>query len=125
LVAVVVAEMKALILVGGYGTRLRPLTLNVPKPIVDFANKPSIIHQIEALVKVGVDEVVLAVNYQPDAMVDCMKEWEGKLGVKITYSLEVEPLGTGKDPPNTLTSKLVHWLLLVRFCPETGSPSLS
>jgi NDP-sugar pyrophosphorylase family protein len=44
--------MKALILVGGFGTRLRPLTLSVPKPIVEFGNKPSIIHQIEALVKV-------------------------------------------------------------------------
>jgi mannose-1-phosphate guanylyltransferase len=44
--------MKALILVGGYGTRLRPLTFTLPKPVVDFANKPSVIHQIEALVKV-------------------------------------------------------------------------
>jgi mannose-1-phosphate guanylyltransferase len=86
--------MKALILVGGFGTRLRPLTLSVPKPIVEFANKPSIIHQIEALVKIGVDEVVLAVNYQPELMSDCMKEWEGRLGVKITYSKEDEPLGT-------------------------------
>ena len=41
-------EMKALILVGGYGTRLRPLTLSVPKPLVEFCNKPMIIHQIEA-----------------------------------------------------------------------------
>jgi len=86
--------MKALILVGGFGTRLRPLTLSKPKPIVEFANKPSVIHQIEALVKVGVDEVVLAVNYQPELMSACMKEWEVKLGVKITYSKESEPLGT-------------------------------
>lgn len=44
--------MKALILVGGYGTRLRPLTLTVPKPVVEFANKAMVLHQIEALVKV-------------------------------------------------------------------------
>lgn len=51
------AETKALILVGGYGTRLRPLTLSRPKPLVEFANKPMILHQIEALVTVGVREV--------------------------------------------------------------------
>jgi len=86
--------MKALILVGGFGTRLRPLTLSVPKPIVEFANKPSIIHQIEALAKVGVTEVILAVNYQPELMSACMKAWEKILNVKITYSRETTPLGT-------------------------------
>jgi len=86
--------MKALILVGGYGTRLRPLTLSVPKPVVEFANKPSIIHQVEALAEAGVDEVVLAVNYQPELMSACMTAWEKKLGVKITYSQETKPLGT-------------------------------
>ena len=44
--------MKALILVGGYGTRLRPLTLTLPKPLVPFANIPMVMHQVEALVKV-------------------------------------------------------------------------
>jgi NDP-sugar pyrophosphorylase family protein len=45
--------MKALILVGGYGTRLRPLTLSQPKPLVEFCNKPMMLHQVEALVQVG------------------------------------------------------------------------
>lgn len=48
---------RALILVGGYGTRLRPLTLSRPKPLVEFANKPILMHQIEALVQAGVTEV--------------------------------------------------------------------
>jgi len=86
--------MKALILVGGFGTRLRPLTLSVPKPIVEFANKPGIIHQIEALVKIGVDEVVLAVNYKPENMSRVMDEWAHQFGIKITYSQETTPLGT-------------------------------
>ena len=47
-----IGEMKALILVGGYGTRLRPLTLSKPKPLVEFCNKPMVMHQIEALVEV-------------------------------------------------------------------------
>lgn len=48
---------RALILVGGYGTRLRPLTLSRPKPLVEFANKPILMHQIEALVLAGVRQV--------------------------------------------------------------------
>ncbi len=54
--------MKALILVGGFGTRLRPLTFKMAKPLVPFVNKPMIIHQVEALKAVGVTEVVLATN---------------------------------------------------------------
>lgn len=62
------AGMRALILVGGYGTRLRPLTLSRPKPLVEFANKPILLHQIEALVTAGVNEVILAVSYRAEQM---------------------------------------------------------
>ncbi|OLY85088.1 Mannose-1-phosphate guanyltransferase [Smittium mucronatum] len=86
--------MKALILVGGFGTRLRPLTLSIPKPLVEFANKPMILHQIEALVKVGVTDVVLAVNYKPEVMASVLKKYEEKFGITITFSVEEEPLGT-------------------------------
>ncbi|KAJ7546261.1 hypothetical protein O6H91_08G032600 [Diphasiastrum complanatum] len=86
--------MKALILVGGFGTRLRPLTLSVPKPLVDFANKPMILHQIEALKAAGVDEVVLAINYQPEVMLSFLRDFETKIGIKITCSQETEPMGT-------------------------------
>lgn len=86
--------MKALILVGGFGTRLRPLTLSVPKPLVDFANKPMILHQIEALKDAGVTEVVLAIAYQPSVMMSFLKEHEARLGIKITCSEEETPMGT-------------------------------
>ena len=55
--------MKALILIGGYGNRLRPLTLTMPKPLVEFANKPLICHQIEALAEAGITEIYLSINY--------------------------------------------------------------
>ncbi|KAG5504327.1 hypothetical protein JKF63_04772 [Porcisia hertigi] len=86
--------MRAVILVGGFGTRLRPLTLTKPKPLVPFCNKPMIIHQIEALKAVGVTEVVLAVAYRPDAMKAEMDAWSKKLGVSFVFSVEEEPLGT-------------------------------
>ncbi|KAJ1994572.1 mannose-1-phosphate guanyltransferase [Coemansia spiralis] len=86
--------MKALILVGGFGTRLRPLTLSVPKPLVDFANKPMILHQVEALVKAGVTDIVLAVSYKPDVMAALLKSYEEKFNISIEFSVEKEPLGT-------------------------------
>lgn len=86
--------MRALILVGGFGTRLRPLTLSCPKPMVEFCNKPIVMHQIEALVKVGVTEVILAVNYQPQVMVQALEQMEKQYGISIKCSHETEPLGT-------------------------------
>ena len=86
--------MKALILVGGFGTRLRPLTFSCPKPLVEFGNKPVLVHQIEALAKVGVTEIVLAVAYQPEVMQENLAAYEKEYGVKITCSQETTPLGT-------------------------------
>lgn len=88
------STMRAVILVGGFGTRLRPLTLSVPKPLVPFCNKPMIIHQVEALKEAGVTEIILAVAYRPDAMKAEMDEWGRKLGVSFVFSVETEPLGT-------------------------------
>ncbi|RVX68000.1 Mannose-1-phosphate guanyltransferase [Exophiala mesophila] len=86
--------MKALILVGGFGTRLRPLTLSKPKPLVEFANRPMIQHQVEALTAAGVTDIVLAVNYRPEVMAGALEEYEKQYNVKITFSVEQEPLGT-------------------------------
>ncbi|KAL8999962.1 MAG: hypothetical protein Q9188_005785 [Gyalolechia gomerana] len=86
--------MKALILVGGYGTRLRPLTLTLPKPLVEFANRPMILHQVESLAAAGVTDIVLAVNYRPDIMEKALKEYSEKYNVNIEFSVETEPLGT-------------------------------
>ncbi|CAF4285542.1 unnamed protein product [Rotaria socialis] len=86
--------MKALILVGGYGTRLRPLTLTKPKPLVEFCNKPMVLHQIEALAQVGVTHVILAVSYLSDMLQREMEVEAKRLNIKITISQETEPLGT-------------------------------
>ncbi|KAF8822754.1 GDP-D-mannose pyrophosphorylase [Cardiosporidium cionae] len=87
--------MKALILVGGYGTRLRPLTLSVPKPLVHFCNTSIVEHQVAALSKVGVKHVILAVAYKPEELTEALNDMEKKFGVRITCSQEIEPLGTG------------------------------
>ncbi|KAG5517903.1 hypothetical protein PMAC_000358 [Pneumocystis sp. 'macacae'] len=89
--------MKALILVGGYGTRLRPLTLTLPKPLVEFGNRPIILHQIEALAAAGVTDIVLAVNYCSEIMVSTLKHYEQQYHINITFSVENEPLGMDKD----------------------------
>ena len=87
-------KRKALLLVGGFGTRLRPLTFTKAKPLIEFINKPILVHQIEALKKVGVDEIVLAINYNAEKMFSYLKEFEKEYQIKITVSKEDVPLGT-------------------------------
>lgn len=73
--------MKAVILVGGYGTRLRPLTFYHPKPMLPFVNKPIIEHQIKALASVGVSEVILAISFQPQEIASQL----GKLEDEVVF----------------------------------------
>ena len=58
-------------------------------------NKPILCHQIEALAQVGVNEIILAVNFQQNSMFEFIKKAEETYKVKITVSIETEPLGTG------------------------------
>jgi len=67
---------KGLILVGGLGTQLRPLTLSKPKALIEFGNKPLLLHFIEALVRAGVNEVVLAINYRAEIMRGFLDEYQ-------------------------------------------------
>ncbi|MEM2920922.1 MAG: NDP-sugar synthase [Candidatus Bathyarchaeia archaeon] len=85
--------MKALILAGGFGTRLRPLTCTRPKLMFPVANRPLLDWIIERLSQSGVDVVVLAVNYMADVFARSFGK--SKYGVKIRYSRETKPLGTG------------------------------
>ena len=91
--------MKAILLAGGKGTRLRPLTVHTPKPIVPIFNRPFLHYQIDQLRQVPeVDEVILSLNYQPRRIEEILGEGEG-LGVRIRYVVEPMPLGTGgRDP---------------------------
>jgi mannose-1-phosphate guanylyltransferase len=85
--------MKAVILVGGLGTRLRPLTCNVPKPMIPLINQPFIEVMLVRLRDQGIDEVVLAVQYLADRFVASLGDGS-RLGLKLHIVEEPEPRGT-------------------------------
>ncbi len=85
--------MKALILAGGFGTRLRPLTCTRPKLMFPVANRPLLDWIMEQLSKNGVTTVILAVNYLADVLAHHFGK--SKYGMRILYSREMTPLGTG------------------------------
>jgi NDP-sugar pyrophosphorylase family protein len=87
--------MKAILLAGGKGTRLRPLTVHTPKPIVPIFNRPFLYYQIDLLRQVPeIDEAILSLNYQPRRIEEIFGEGEG-LGIRLRYVVEPMPLGTG------------------------------
>ncbi|MFC1478887.1 sugar phosphate nucleotidyltransferase [Candidatus Margulisiibacteriota bacterium] len=86
--------MKAVIIAGGLGTRMRPLTHTTPKPILPICNKPFLLHQIELLKKHGITEVILCLQHLSDSIKQIVAQEEKKIGVKVHYAMEDEPLGT-------------------------------
>jgi mannose-1-phosphate guanylyltransferase len=86
--------MQAIVLVGGEGTRLRPLTETVPKPALTLVDRPFLAYMIEWLAGHGVTEVVLACGFLPDVLREALAGEEERAGVRIRYVVEPEPLGT-------------------------------
>ncbi len=86
--------MKAIVLAGGIGERLRPLTLDMPKPMLSIGGKPIVQRCIDNLKKHGVREVILSVGYLADKFEKHFGDGE-KFGVNIKYNFEKELLGTG------------------------------
>lgn len=86
--------MKALILAGGKGTRLRPLTVYTPKPIVPFLNRPFLLYQIEILRRAGIEDITLSLSYQPDKIEQVLGDGSD-YGVNLRFITEPSPMGTG------------------------------
>src|SRR5436190_2377434 len=86
--------MKALLLVGGQGTRLRPLTIHQPKSIVPIFNRPFLHYQLDLIKQVAeIDEVILSLNYQPKRIEEVFGDGR-QSGITIRYVVEPAPLGT-------------------------------
>ena len=85
---------EAILLVGGQGTRLRPLTLGTPKPMLPVAGVPVTVHQIERARAAGVERIVLGTSYRAEVFAEQLGDGS-HLGVEIAYAVEDEPLGTG------------------------------
>jgi len=86
--------MEAVVLVGGQGTRLRPLTLSTPKPMLPVAGLPFVTHQLTRLRAAGVEHVVLATSYRAETFTEHFGDGS-KLGLRLDFATESEPLGTG------------------------------
>src|SRR5215212_3305615 len=86
--------MQAVILAGGEGTRLRPLTLTIPKPAIQLVDRPFLRYMIDWLAHHDVDDIVIASGFGADSLRDALAADEGA-GPRVSFVQEVEPLGTG------------------------------
>lgn len=92
--------MKAVVLAGGYGKRLRPYTEKVPKHLLEVAGKPLIVWQFEWLKKHGITDIIICAGYLKEKTLEVIGSGQ-KYGVNVGYAVEDEPLGTGGALLNT------------------------
>ncbi|MDX1874287.1 NDP-sugar synthase [Mycolicibacterium sp. 120266] len=105
------AKVDAVILVGGQGTRLRPLTLSAPKPMLPTAGLPFLTHMLSRIAAAGIEHVVLGTSYKAEVFEAEFGDGS-KLGLHIEYVVEEQALGTGGGIAN-VASKLRHDTVLV------------
>ena len=105
--------MKAVILAGGFGKRLKPLTDEKPKPMIEVNDRPIIEWQLRWLKSNGIDDIVICVGYMKEHIINYVGSGS-KLAVKVGYTVEDEPLGTGGALKNaeTLLSNEVSFFML-------------
>src|SRR4051812_42484617 len=95
--------MKAVIMAGGEGTRLRPLTSNSPKPMLPLANRPMMEHIVRLLKEHGFDEIVVTLAFLPQAIRTYFGDGS-EFGVRMVYATEETPLGTAGSVLNARRS---------------------
>ncbi|KKW64028.1 GDP-mannose pyrophosphorylase [Mycolicibacterium elephantis] len=103
--------MDAVVLVGGLGTRLRPLTLSAPKPMLPTAGLPFLTHLLSRIAQAGIEHVVLGTSYKA-AVFESEFGDGSKLGLQIEYVVEEQPMGTGGGIAN-VAPRLRHDTALV------------
>jgi mannose-1-phosphate guanylyltransferase/phosphomannomutase len=91
--------MKAVVMAGGEGSRLRPLTIGRPKPMVPMVSKPVMAHILDLLKRQGITEVVVTLHFMPEVIQSYFGDGQG-MGIKINYAVEETPLGTAGSVKN-------------------------
>ena len=88
--------MQAILMAGGVGSRLRPLTCDIPKPMASVLGKPVVEYSLELLKRHGIEDCTMTLQYLPDRIIRAFGDGQA-LGMRISYALEKEPLVSGKD----------------------------
>ena len=105
------AESQAVILAGGLGTRMRPITETIPKPMIAVAGMPFLQHQLELISAARIARALLLVGYLGEQIQQCFGDGT-QLGIRTSYSFESYPLGTGGALKNAESQLQEHFILV-------------